>query len=303
MSAPYVSIVVPTFNGMATLPRLLDTIAAQRADFPYELIAVDSGSVDGTPDLLRARGHQIISITPGSFDHGLARNEGIRHARGAIVVMIVQDALPAADNWLILLTSPFRDDPRLAGTFARQRPNAAASPLARVYLAGYAAASPVPRVSELADAAEFASLTPGERLMRCTFDNVCACVRRAVWEEHPFKATPIAEDVEWARDVMLAGYRLRYVPEAEVFHSHDRPATYEFKRTYILHFRLYQLFGLRTIPTLPTLARAIGSCVRTHWKHQPGLRALTLACVWPLGQYLGALTAANGWKPLRPGAV
>jgi rhamnosyltransferase len=303
MTAPYVSIVIPTLNAMATLPQLLEAIAAQRVDFPYELIAVDSGSIDGTPDVIRRHGHQVVSITPGSFDHGLARNQGIRQARGELVVMLVQDALPATDRWLATLTAAFAGDRTLAGTFARQLPHPAASALTRLYLARYAAASPVPRTTQLADAAEFAALTPDERLLRCTFDNVCACMRRAVWEAHPFKATPIAEDVEWARDVMLAGYRLRYVPDAAVFHSHDRPAAYEFRRTYILHFRLYQLFGLRTIPTVPMLARAIASCVRSHWRHQPGLRALALACVWPLGQYLGALTAANGWKPLRPGAV
>jgi len=52
---------------------------------------------------------------------------------------------------------------------------------------------------------------------------------------------------------------VRWVPEAEVIHSHDRSARYELARTYVLHRRLYELFKLRTIPTLPLLAKAIQS--------------------------------------------
>ena len=77
----------------------------------------------------------------------------------------------------------------------------------------------------------------------------------------------MAEDIAWARDVLLAGYRLAYVPAATVVHSHDRPAREEFTRTYLLHRRLYELFGLRTIPTLAHLARAAGN---VHLTNQAG---------------------------------
>jgi hypothetical protein len=69
------------------------------------------------------------------------------------------------------------------------------------------------------------------RLVRCAFDNVCSCIRRTAWTEHPFRAAPIAEDLQWAHDVLLAGYSLAFVPDAVVLHSHDRSPIYEFKRT------------------------------------------------------------------------
>ena len=93
----------------------------------------------------------------------------------------------------------------------------------------------------------------------------------------------------------MAGHRLAYVPEAAVIHSHERSAWYELLRTATLHRRLYELFRLRTIPTLPLLARAIASSLVVHLRVGGG-RAIALAFAWPLGQYLGALSAVRQWK-------
>lgn len=297
-----VSIVVPTRNGAATLPALLDAIARQRVGFPFEVVAVDSGSTDGTPDLLRPRVDRVIAIDAHAFDHGLTRNLGVEQARGELVVLMVQDAVPVSDTWLAALTEPFGADATIAGAFARQLPRPGASAIVRHSLSLWAASSATPHITGLT-ADEFARLAPMERLARCTFDNVCSCIRRTVWLRHPFRSTPIAEDIEWARDVLLDGYRLAFVPEAAVFHSHDRSARYELARTYQVHRRLYELFGVQTIPTLRLLARAVASSLRLHLRCERSTRALTLAVAWPLGQYLGALSAARGWTPRRSDRV
>ena len=293
MTPPKVSIVIPTLNGAATLPALLDGIWRQRVPFVFEVIAIDSGSTDGTVELLRARGVEVIAIDPRTFDHGLTRNHGIEHARGELVVLTVQDAEPASDTWLNALTAPFARDARLAGTFARQQARSNAGGIARHYLSLWVAAGAEPRIAELASVAEFEALTPMERLNRCAFDNVCSCIPRSVWAQHPFPSVPIGEDIAWGRTVLLAGYRLKYVPEAVVVHSHNRSARYELSRTRALHAQLYQLFGLQTIPTLPLLARAIASSVPLHVQLRgygpPSFaRAIGWAVAWPLGQYLGA---------------
>jgi len=309
MSAPGVSIVVPTRNAMATLPALLEALRRQRIDLPFEIVAVDSASTDGTADLLRQRADTFTEIPAAAFDHGLTRNLGIEHARGALVVLLSQDALPASDDWLAALVAPLLEDRTIAGAFARHRPRDDASAITRSYAARAAVASPVGRTLAI-DRAAFSALGPMARLERCTFDNVCSCIRRSVWIEHPFRATPFAEDLEWARDVLLSGYRLAYAPQALVIHSHDRSARYEFARTCALHRRLFELFELRTIATLPRLARAIASSIVLHLRCRRQAapdagaagtvaRALALAVAWPLGQYVGGLSAARGWRPRR----
>jgi rhamnosyltransferase len=310
MSVPVVSIVLLTRNGGEALAETLEAIARQRVDVPYEIVAVDSGSTDGTLARLERAAQQVVRIPPASFNHGLTRNLGVERARGALVVLLVQDAVPASDDWLARLIAPLRADVQVAGAFCRQQPRPSASVLTKRYLDGWVAASATARSVSLAGPAELDRLDPYARLRLCAFDNVCSCIRRSAWERIRFPDTPIGEDVEWARSVLLAGYRLEYVPDAIVLHSHDRSAQYEFARTYTLHRRLHELFGLQTIPTMTSLARTIASTVRLHLECErqaararagrAGLgRALALAVAWPLGQYLGALSAVKRWKPLR----
>jgi rhamnosyltransferase len=310
MRTPSVSIVIPTCNGVATLPALFDAIASQQVDFPFEVLAVDSSSTDGTAALVRDRADRVVTVAGRTFDHGLTRNLGIEQAGGDLIVLTVQDALPTADSWLARLTAPFASDARLAGTFARQVPRPDASPVTRYYHSRWAASADAPRIAEVSGAAEFDALGPVARFERCIFDNVCSCVRRSVWRQHPFRSTPIGEDVVWAKEVLLAGYRLAYVPGAAVRHSHDRSALYEFKRTYVLHRVLSREFQLRTIPTLPLLARSVATSLALHARCErragaavPSARAMALALAWPLGQYCGGLSSARGWMPAKARGV
>ena len=288
-----VSIVIPTRNGAATLPALLDAIWRQRLPWPVETIAIDSGSTDGTVDILRGKVDHFIPIPAHTFDHGLTRNMGVMQARGDYVVLMVQDAVPTSDRWLEALTMPLAMDERLAGTFARQQPAPDASATTRHYLGRWVAAGERALTQSLTSPQELDEMPPMMRLTRCAFDNVCSCIRRSVWLEHPFRAAPIAEDLQWAHDVLRAGYSLSFVPDAIVEHSHDRSPVYEFNRTRALHRRLFELFQLETIPSVPLLFRSIATSLVSHvWfeRASPARvpRAAALAIAWPLGQFLGA---------------
>jgi len=316
VSEPLVSIVLLTWNGGTGVRELVEAIARQRTDFAFEILAVDSGSTDGTAEWLEQSPAvaRVMRIAPDQFNHGTTRNLGVEQARGELVVLIVQDAMPTADDWLARLVAPLRRDPCVAGAFCRQRPRPDARAITVDYLEAWAGASVDARRVSFADAHALAALDPLAQMQACTFDNVCSCLRRSVWEQIPFRATVIAEDLEWGRAALQAGHALEYVADAAVVHSHDRSAGYELARTYLLHHRLFELFGVRTIPRLRDLARAIGSSVRRHLRCERAARAaghgsagawraLGLAVAWPLGQYLGGLSAARGYKPVRWRAV
>jgi rhamnosyltransferase len=298
-----VSIVIPTFNAGALLDRVLDAIADQQAGFPYEIVAVDSGSTDDTVRRLRSRQARIVEIDPSRFNHGEARNQALAAASGEFAVLLVQDAVPASHDWLAALVRPLAGDPAVAGAFARQQPWPDASRLTAHYLARWVAAGSKPRIVGPLERDAFASMTPVDRHHTCAFDNVCSCIRMTVWRRHPFRRTPIAEDLEWALEVLLSGHKIAYAADAVVWHSHDRPVGYELRRTYLVHQRLQALFGLSTIPTVSSLARAVASALPLHARvaatePRRRLRAIArgagLAVALPLGQYLGARSAREG---------
>jgi rhamnosyltransferase len=297
VTAPEVSVLLLTLDAMRQLPELLQRLAEQRIDARTEVVAVDSGSSDGTAELLEPRVDRLIRIPRESFGHGRTRNLGVEACRGERVALLVQDALPASPSWLAELVAPLAEE-RVAGSFSRQIPTPGASALARAQLAGWVAASSAPRRTRLTPEA-FAELAPMERLRACAFDNVSSCVRREVWRQHPFPEAPIAEDVAWGKRVLLAGFELAYAPGSAVIHSHDRSLRYEFARTRLLHAELRRLFGLETVGSARELLRAVAASLPHHLRclaadaslgsSRPGewLRVLGLACVWPAAQYLG----------------
>jgi GT2 family glycosyltransferase len=121
-----------------------------------------------------------------------------------------------------------------------------------------------------------------------------------VWERIPYEWAYFAEDLDWSTKALEAGYSIVYEPAAAVVHSHDRSIWYEYKRTYVCHRRLYELFGLRCAPTLRDAARnalrgGAGDAAYA-WRHERrfrrrvGLtaRAPILALLSNLAQWRGA---------------
>jgi len=88
--ASRVSVIVPTFNRAALLPRALESLLAQtrRAD---EIIVVDDGSTDGTAAVLERFGDAIRYIRE-------AENRGISHARNTGMRAATGDYLAFLDS-------------------------------------------------------------------------------------------------------------------------------------------------------------------------------------------------------------
>ena len=87
------SVVIPARNAAATLPRVLESLAAQEPA-PAEVVVVDDGSDDGTA-ALAAEGGALVVSTGGGRSAGGARNEGWAAATGEVVVFLDADAVPA----------------------------------------------------------------------------------------------------------------------------------------------------------------------------------------------------------------
>jgi rhamnosyltransferase len=301
-SAPRATVVVLVKDGARDLPALADALDAQDLEGGLEVLALDSGSTDGSGDILEARGARVIRVPAASFDHGATRNLGAREARGTTVVFLSQDALPQDARFVRTLVEALEADERLAGVFARQRPRVGADPLTRRDLQGWVAAQPEARAVFLPAPETLAALGPLERHRLLAFDDVASAVRREVLVAHPFAQTRFGEDVEWAQRVLRLGFGIAYVPEAVVFHSHSRSARGLFRRNYLGHRVLHRLFGLRTIPDVPHLLRASAGAVasdlatlaREGATASAWLAAPVQALAASYGQYRGARDEAEG---------
>jgi len=222
---PSVSVVLPTLNAAPWLPALFARLAEQQPAPPVEILLVDSGSTDDTVRLAAAAAPLVRRLAIERFTHGAARNLGIRAARGEIVALLTQDALPADANWLARLIEPLAD-PAVAGVYARQIPRADAPIMEQFFLADRfpAASGPVPR-RHIGAAPPVYPAT--------FFSNVSSTARRADWLAFPFDETLLmSEDQQFARDALAAGRTIVYQPAAVVIHSHR----YGFRQTFRRYF-------------------------------------------------------------------
>ncbi|MFO0797698.1 MAG: glycosyltransferase [Gemmataceae bacterium] len=104
---PQLSVVVPAFNETARVgPYLAEVRAHLDAAYPanYEVLVVDDGSTDGTPDLIRAtaagwRELRLVQL-PANAGKGAAVRAGVRAAAGRRVLFADADgATPIAEEW------------------------------------------------------------------------------------------------------------------------------------------------------------------------------------------------------------
>jgi len=117
---PRVSVVVRSYNRLPALCELLDRLRAQDHD-SFEIVVVDQSTVR-EPDA-EARLASLVETDPRivikrfpPLGGPRARNEGVRAARGDVIVFIDDDDLPASDDWLRLHEANFADPKCLAAT-------------------------------------------------------------------------------------------------------------------------------------------------------------------------------------------
>jgi len=88
-SRPKISIVTPTFNGMATLRETIESVQSQTYQ-NWEHVVFDGGSTDGTVDLLRSYPH-LKWTSEKDKGHYHAMNKGIAAATGDVVAILNSD--------------------------------------------------------------------------------------------------------------------------------------------------------------------------------------------------------------------
>ena len=212
---------------------------------------MDSGSTDGTLEILARYPVRVIPILAADFNHGETRNVGARAATGDWVAFTVGDARAADERWLERLLEGITDD-QVVGVCGSQivpherdkNPLDWFRPISE------------PRLKrvQFSAAEEFDRLSPLEKVRACSWDDVTALYRREVLMNIPFRRATFAEDALWANDALRGGHALVYNAAARVYHYHTATPDFSFRRAIATMYVRYNCFGY--LHDEPDVARA-----------------------------------------------
>lgn len=207
---PLFSIVIPTYNRPQKLTQCLNAIT--RLNYPcddFEVVIVDDGSATSIEPIVQPfqENFNLTLITQTNSGPAKARNTGVNHAQGKYIVFTDDDCEPDV-NWLQVLANEFRQKPdELLGGYTMNKLSdnifSQTSQTLIDYIYFYY--NQKPRESSFFASNNFA-LSREKFLQIGSFDTT-----------FPLAA---GEDREFCDRWLHSGYKMHYVPNAIIFHSH-----------------------------------------------------------------------------------
>ncbi|WP_316801213.1 glycosyltransferase [Pedobacter frigidisoli] len=217
-----VAILIPTLNAGNSWEMLLDSIEKQDLVVDKKII-IDSGSSDDTTKIALAHGYELLTINKSDFDHGYARQLLAEAAKDCdLLVYLTQDCILSGDQSLKNLLNAFEDE-SIGIAYGRQLPHIGAKTIeTHARLFNYTTQS---KVKQLSDKEQL-----GIKTASCS-NSYAAYRKRALDSVGGFPShTIFAEDVIVGGQLLIKGWKIAYVAEAEVYHSHDYTVKEEFNR-------------------------------------------------------------------------
>ena len=206
------SVVIPTYNRLDMLLRVLDALEAQVDAPPFEVIVINDGSTDDTARVMAQR-KGITFRTQPNGGPGRARNHGVSLANGTFVVFVGDDTVP---------------EPRFLAEHARVHAEANGDPL--VACLGYTGWPEGERVTAFMDYINDYGLQFGYKLIEDGavvpfnfFYTSNISIDRNLLAAQPFDTTfPSAawEDIELAYRLDAQGLKIHYNARAVTRHYH-----------------------------------------------------------------------------------
>jgi glycosyltransferase involved in cell wall biosynthesis len=221
------SVIVPVYNGGATIERCLHALAQQT--WPperFEIIIVDDGSQDDTANRVRHwigthPTQQIQLVQQPNAGPAAARNQGASVARGGILLFTDADCAPLP-TWIAAMMAAFAD-PQVAGVKG-------------AYLTEQTGLTPRFVQAEYED--RYDRMRTQSQID--FIDTYSAGYRRAIFRKQGgFDAifrTASVEDQEFSFRLTRLGHRLVFAPEAQVVHLHDRTAGEYARRKFLIGY-------------------------------------------------------------------
>lgn len=237
-------IVIPTWNGLHLLADCLKALHFQTSN-GFQVCVVDNGSTDGTVDWLRNE-HPTVKIIKLLYNTGFSRavNEGIKSSDDDLVVLLNNDTVVRSD-WVENLFRASQEQPDVSIFASKVIIQNSGNRLDTAGDGFTVAGFGFKHGWNERDSQEYS-------VARDVFSaSGCAMmIRRSVFNAIGFfdeDFFAFGEDLDFCFRARLAGYRIRYVPNAVI--EHRVRATAQKQHTHFLYYRNLIWLVVKNYPT------------------------------------------------------
>ncbi|MFA5799773.1 MAG: glycosyltransferase family 2 protein [Candidatus Peribacteraceae bacterium] len=244
MPSPRLSVVIPTYKRADTLTRCLEHLALQTCVKEIEVIVVSDGHDEKTTRLFQSQQwpFPVRFFEVEKSHQGVARNEGVKHARGEVVLFIGDDILLAPDACSRHLTAHrgHSSGPIAVLGYTQWDPRVGITPVMR-WLERTGWQFKYPSIACYGH-----GLIPVGVQHRYTYTSHVS-VPLAIVKAHLFRTDVHLygwEDVEWGMRLRDAGVRLYYEPHARALHEHRITLEESLQRMEVLGESVHRLAKL-----------------------------------------------------------
>ena len=227
MQKKTVDVIIPVYKPGNEFFELLDKLSVQSFSV-NKVILMNTGEAPWKEEIeAKFPLCEVHLLKKENFDHGGTRHEGTTYSKADYLLFMTQDAMPANDKLVENLVNAFSWDTKVKAAYARQLPNDTCREIEK-----YTRSFNYPAESRVKSKADLEQL--GIKTFFCS--NVCAMYERATYESQGgfIRRTIFNEDMIYAGGLIQADYKIAYVAEAEVIHSHNYNAIEQFHRNFDL---------------------------------------------------------------------
>ena len=226
-----IDIIIPVYKPDKSFFELIQKLETQSVPI-HEIIIMNTEEkyfeqlAYGSRFLEKYHNIKLYHLSKKEFDHGYTRHVGVTKSTGEIFVMMTQDAIPVDDTLVENLIKALEEE-GVAAAYARQLPKEECG-----VIESYTRSFNYPAQSVVKSHRDLEHL--GIKTYFCS--NVCAAYKRDVYNKLGgfIKKTIFNEDMIYAAKAIQAGYKIAYVAEAQVLHSHNYTCKQQFHRNFDL---------------------------------------------------------------------
>ena len=222
-----VDVIIPVYHPGKEFKELLKRLTKQ--SFPIQkIILMNTGEAPWKEEVEKKYPLcEVHLLKKEEFDHGGTRHLGTTFSDADYLLFMTQDAMPKDEQLVEELVKSFSKDSMIKAAYARQLPNSSCREIEK-----YTRSFNYPAVSCVKSKSDLEKL--GIKTFFCS--NVCAMYEKATYEKQGgfIRRTIFNEDMIYAGGLIKSGYKIAYVAEAQVIHSHNYDAAEQFHRNFDL---------------------------------------------------------------------